>query len=69
MDLATYWIEFVIKHRGAPHLRNLAFELRWYQYFFIDILTILLLGIVTVYYILKLLLKTLKLKQNKQKKS
>nr|XP_023012471.1 UDP-glucuronosyltransferase 2C1-like isoform X1 [Leptinotarsa decemlineata] len=44
MDLATYWIEFVVRHKGAPHLRVAALDLTWYQYFLVDI--VLLVGAV-----------------------
>ncbi|XP_023012473.2 UDP-glycosyltransferase UGT5 [Leptinotarsa decemlineata] len=57
MDLATYWIEFVVRHKGAPHLSVAALDLTWYQYFLVDI--VLLVGAVVAslmlasYFILK----------------
>nr|XP_023012474.1 UDP-glucuronosyltransferase 2C1-like [Leptinotarsa decemlineata] len=42
MDLATYWIEYIIRHKGAPHLRVAALNLTWYQYYMVDILLLLL---------------------------
>ncbi|XP_023012472.2 UDP-glycosyltransferase UGT5 [Leptinotarsa decemlineata] len=59
MDLATYWIEFVVRHKGAPHLRVAALDLTWYQYFLVDI--VLLVGAVVASLMLAsyLLLKNL----------
>ncbi|VVC35878.1 UDP-glucuronosyl/UDP-glucosyltransferase [Cinara cedri] len=33
-----YWTEYVIKHKGAPHLKSAALNLSWYQYLLIDVL-------------------------------
>lgn len=37
MDTAVFWIEYVIRNRGAPHLRSQAFSLPWYSYFCLDV--------------------------------
>ncbi|XP_047118225.1 UDP-glycosyltransferase UGT5-like [Schistocerca piceifrons] len=34
---AVYWVEYVIRHRGAPHLRSAALDLAWYQYLLLDV--------------------------------
>lgn len=39
MDLAVYWTEFVIRHRGAPHLRVAGLDLPWYKYLLIDVIS------------------------------
>ncbi|KAL5244410.1 hypothetical protein ACI65C_011820 [Semiaphis heraclei] len=33
----VYWAEYVIRHKGAPHLKSQALNLTWYQYFLLDI--------------------------------
>lgn len=38
LDTALYWIEYVIRHKGAPHLRTVSVNLPWYQYFLLDII-------------------------------
>ena len=47
MDTAMYWIEYVIRHKGAKHLKSPAVNLTWYQYLLLDVfgaaLTILLI--------------------------
>ncbi|XP_068101395.1 UDP-glucuronosyltransferase 1A1-like isoform X8 [Hyperolius riggenbachi] len=42
LDLAVYWVEFVMRHKGAPHLRPAAHDLNWIQYHSIDVFAFLL---------------------------
>ncbi|EDV55428.2 uncharacterized protein Dere_GG20795 [Drosophila erecta] len=37
MDTAMYWINYVIEHRGAPHLVAAGVQLPWYQFYLLDI--------------------------------
>ncbi|KRT83007.1 Glycosyltransferase, partial [Oryctes borbonicus] len=37
MDKATYSIEYVIRHKGSPHLRSAAHDLNWFQYLSLDV--------------------------------
>uniref|UniRef100_A0A8C2PX10 glucuronosyltransferase n=1 Tax=Cyprinus carpio TaxID=7962 RepID=A0A8C2PX10_CYPCA len=41
-DRAVYWIEFVMQHKGAKHLRVQAHDLSWYQYHCLDVVAFLL---------------------------
>lgn len=41
MDTAIYWIEYVIKHRGAPHLVAAGVHLPWYKFYLLDVFSIL----------------------------
>nr|BAA24692.1 UDP-glucuronosyltransferase [Felis catus] len=53
LDLAVFWVEFVMRHKGAPHLRPAAHDLTWYQYHSVDVIGFLLaivLGIVFITY-------------------
>ncbi|XP_044874795.1 UDP-glucuronosyltransferase 2A3-like isoform X7 [Mauremys mutica] len=43
LDRAVFWIEFVMRHKGAKHLRPAAHELTWYQYHCLDVLAFLLI--------------------------
>ncbi|XP_032549748.1 UDP-glucuronosyltransferase 1-1-like isoform X5 [Chiroxiphia lanceolata] len=43
LDLAVHWVEFVMRHKGAPHLRPAAHDLNWVQYHSLDVLGFLLL--------------------------
>ncbi|XP_006893519.1 PREDICTED: UDP-glucuronosyltransferase 1-3-like isoform X2 [Elephantulus edwardii] len=42
LDLAVFWVEFVMRHKGAPHLRPAAHDLTWYQYHSLDVIGFLL---------------------------
>ncbi|XP_059559584.1 UDP-glucuronosyltransferase 1A3 isoform X2 [Myotis daubentonii] len=53
LDLAVFWVEFVMRHKGAPHLRPAAHLLTWYQYHSLDVIGFLLaivLGVAFVVY-------------------
>ncbi|XP_046721045.1 UDP glucuronosyltransferase 5 family, polypeptide F1 isoform X1 [Silurus meridionalis] len=43
LDNAMFWIEFVMRHRGAPHLRTESYKMPWYVYYSVDVVTFLLL--------------------------
>nr|XP_010594017.1 UDP-glucuronosyltransferase 2B31-like isoform X4 [Loxodonta africana] len=42
LDRAAFWIEFVMRHKGAKHLRPAALSLTWYQYHSLDVIGFLL---------------------------
>ncbi|XP_031197876.1 UDP-glucuronosyltransferase 2B17 isoform X3 [Mastomys coucha] len=46
LDRAVFWIEFVMRHKGAKHLRPLAHNLTWYQYHSLDVIGFLLACVV-----------------------
>ncbi|XP_019870617.2 UDP-glycosyltransferase UGT5-like [Aethina tumida] len=37
IDEAVFWVEYVIRHNGAEHLRVAGEDLTWYQYYLIDV--------------------------------
>ena len=37
-ETLAYWVEYVVRHKGAHHLKSGAHHLTWYQYHSIDIL-------------------------------
>ncbi|KAL1491840.1 hypothetical protein ABEB36_012375 [Hypothenemus hampei] len=49
MKTAVYWIEYAIRHKGAPHLRVAGVNLPWYKYYMVDVLVVILLGLLVVY--------------------
>ncbi|XP_051010241.1 UDP-glucuronosyltransferase 1A5 isoform X2 [Acomys russatus] len=51
LDLAVFWVEFVMRHKGAPHLRPAAHDLTWYQYHSLDVIGFLLAIVLTVVFI------------------
>ncbi|XP_030763758.1 UDP-glucuronosyltransferase 1-7-like [Sitophilus oryzae] len=61
LEKAVWWIEYVIRHRGAKHLRSTAVDLPWWKYLMLDvfalILAIVLATVFIFYFILKFLFK------------
>ncbi|XP_054611765.1 UDP glucuronosyltransferase 5 family, polypeptide D1 [Dunckerocampus dactyliophorus] len=56
MDRAVFWVEYVMRHKGAPHLRTEANKMAWYKYYGLDVFlllaavaTILLLSAVALF--------------------
>lgn len=37
LESAIFWIEYVIRHQGAPHLRTEAYGMSWYAYYSLDV--------------------------------
>ncbi|XP_063921674.1 UDP-glycosyltransferase UGT5-like [Zophobas morio] len=55
METALYWIDYVIRHKGAPHLRVAALDLPWYKYHVLDVIGFVVLVAAiggTVFYVL-----------------
>ncbi|KAM5284372.1 UDP-glucuronosyltransferase 2B31-like isoform 2-T2 [Hipposideros larvatus] len=42
LDRAVFWIEFVMRHKGAKHLRPASYDLTWFQYHSLDVIGFLL---------------------------
>lgn len=40
MNEAVWWIEYVVRNRGAPHLRPLGADLPLYQYLLLDVVAL-----------------------------
>ncbi|CAJ1049066.1 LOW QUALITY PROTEIN: UDP-glucuronosyltransferase 2C1-like [Xyrichtys novacula] len=41
LDNALFWIEFVMRHKGAAHLRTESYKLPWYSYHSVDVMLFL----------------------------
>lgn len=71
IDKAVYWVEYVIRHKGAPHLRTVAVELTWYQYLLLDVISFLILIVLLLtcisYYIAKCIMQSILRLFTKQK--
>ncbi|XP_044750031.1 UDP-glycosyltransferase UGT5-like isoform X3 [Coccinella septempunctata] len=72
MDTAIYWVEYVARHKGAPHMKTAAVDMPLYQYLLLDVLAflaaIILLFSYISYKILSLVFRSVfakkKVKQN-----
>jgi glucuronosyltransferase len=58
METAIFWTEYVIRHKGAPHLRSAGADLPWYQYLLLDVQIVLILIVITSSLILYLAFRT-----------
>lgn len=65
LDTAIYWIEYIIKHKGAPHLQSHAKNLPWYRYLLLDVFMVVFGGIYIIFDVLKQIVSFLKTKQPK----
>ncbi|KAG5895542.1 hypothetical protein JTB14_010686 [Gonioctena quinquepunctata] len=48
LEKAIFWIEYVIHHNGAAHLRSGAMDLSWYQKYPVDLVLVLFSFIISV---------------------
>ncbi|NP_001129341.1 UDP-glucuronosyltransferase 2A3 precursor [Rattus norvegicus] len=78
LDRAVFWIEFVMRHKGAKHLRVAAHDLSWFQYHSLDVIGFLLVCVVTLTFVItkcslfmcrKCCLRERKKKGNRKKKN
>lgn len=57
IDEAVFWIEYVIRHKGAPHYRSPALNLKWYQRLLLDVILVLSIIILTIFAVIFCLAK------------
>ncbi|KAB0790971.1 hypothetical protein PPYR_02771 [Photinus pyralis] len=64
LEKAVWWSEYVIRHKGAQHLRGPLMNAPWYQYYLIDVMGVLILTLLLIalfnYVTLKFVLKFVK---------
>lgn len=48
---SVFWIEYVMKYKGAPHLKSAAINLEWYQYLMLDIFGVFFLALFAAIYL------------------
>lgn len=41
MEIAIWWIEYVIRHKGAEHLRSPAVDKAWFKLYSLDVISFL----------------------------
>jgi len=63
LDTAVYWAEYVIRHKGAHHLRSAAVDLTWYRYYLLDFIVFLFIIVLffmcILYFITKRIMRLL----------
>ncbi|XP_077448896.1 UDP-glucuronosyltransferase 2C1-like [Stigmatopora argus] len=62
LNHAVFWIEFIMRHKGAAHLRTESYKLPWYVYHSVDVYLFLsgvvLVWLLTVFKMIRLLCST-----------
>lgn len=56
-DSAVYWVEYVIRHRGAPHLQYPGVHLNFWQSNSLDVVAFLLVSFYAVYKVFLIIFK------------
>ena len=59
LEKAIWWTEYVIRHKGAKHLRSPIIDIPFYQYHLLDVIAFLVVVTVTLIYIMYRLIKFL----------
>ncbi|KAJ6639593.1 UDP-glycosyltransferase UGT5 [Pseudolycoriella hygida] len=59
VDNAAFWVEYVIRHRGAKHMQSPAVHLNFFQYYSLDVLAVLFVVIYLSYKFTKCAIKML----------
>ncbi|XP_063049072.1 UDP-glucuronosyltransferase 2A1-like [Engraulis encrasicolus] len=57
LDRAIFWIEFVMRNGGAPHLRTQSFRMSWIVYHSVDVMVTLMTALLLLLLILFLITK------------
>ncbi|XP_044271533.1 UDP-glycosyltransferase UGT5-like isoform X2 [Tribolium madens] len=57
LDNAIYWIEYVIRHEGAPHLRYPGMDLNWFQRNLLDVSAFAMFTIFLIFLVIYLTIK------------
>ncbi|CAH1987226.1 unnamed protein product [Acanthoscelides obtectus] len=67
LDTAIYWVEYVLRHKGAHFMKTAAVHMPWYQYYLIDVIGFLVIiltsSILLTIYCIKLLVNICRITQ------
>ncbi|NP_001035435.1 UDP glucuronosyltransferase 5 family, polypeptide B6 precursor [Danio rerio] len=71
LDNAIFWIEFVMRHKGAAHLRTESNKMPWYSYHSVDVILVLIsavsLIILTIFAVIRYFCCRICMKKTKSK--
>ncbi|XP_067265130.1 UDP-glucuronosyltransferase 2C1-like [Chanodichthys erythropterus] len=57
LDKAIFWIEFVMRHKGAAHLHTDSYKMPWYSYHSVDVILFLLSAVSLIILIIYMVIK------------
>nr|AHX56947.1 UDP-glycosyltransferase 211D1 [Strigamia maritima] len=66
VDKAAYWVEYVIRHKGAGHLQTGKEELNFFQYFLLDVIVFILCISYIFAYVLAKIVQLIVRKKNRK---
>lgn len=49
---AVYWISYILRHQGAPHLQSAVYSISTYQYFLLDVVAVMATALLLIGYCL-----------------
>lgn len=52
MDTAVYWVEYVIRNKGADHLKVAGVRFPWYKYQLLDVISFMTVLISLIAYVI-----------------
>lgn len=58
-DTAVFWTEYVLRHKGADHLKTASTQLEWYQYLLLDVIAFVLGALFVSLYLIRKVVKSL----------
>lgn len=59
LEKAVWWTEYVIRNKGAKHLRSPAIDMPMYQYLLLDVIVFILAILIILLWIIYISLQTL----------
>lgn len=69
MDEAMFWIEYVIRSKGAPHLKSYAAKMSWFTYLLFDVFALPIIAVLIIFYGVKSLFRPKTLIHNQKSKT
>lgn len=67
VEKAVFWIEYVLRNGGAPHLKSVAHDLSWYQYYSLDVIFFLVVIVAVLIKVIRVAVQTIFCRKIKQK--
>ncbi|XP_065082716.1 UDP-glycosyltransferase UGT5-like [Ochlerotatus camptorhynchus] len=69
LDEAVYWVEYVIRHKGAPQLRSAGLDLPWISFALLDVMALVVGVLVLVGLIARRLVNVMLCRSSKKRKT
>ncbi|XP_046996863.1 UDP-glycosyltransferase UGT5-like [Schistocerca americana] len=57
LETAVHWTEYIIRHKGASHMRSAAADLNFIQYLLLDVIFVVAMGLLTIAVVVGFILK------------